>query len=213
MNTDHTQHLSPPEVHHQHPHQLMVLCQLFKSILSFCFLGMLQAWCVEIYFEQSKKSSANSSFSLQDLCQPVPHAGENQVLWLWHGLHPRRVQVSRVRGSWLWVAQEQTDRDRVKVFNFVVIISFISCQQVPSRNLKLQVQARLSGIDRHPHSSEFYSYRFLLYIQVRGIWWDSLHGNMLKVKLKNTGQGSLFFVISGETSLEKTPICQNFFFF
>ena len=43
MNTDHTQHLSPPEVHHQHPHQLMVLCQLFKSILSFCFLGMLQA--------------------------------------------------------------------------------------------------------------------------------------------------------------------------
>ena len=52
-------------------------------------------------------------FFSQDFCQPFPHSGEDQVLWVRHGLHPRRVQVSWVWGPGLWAGQEQADRNRV----------------------------------------------------------------------------------------------------
>ena len=56
-------------------------------------------------------------FFSQDFRQPLPHSGEDQILWVRHGLHPRRVQVSWVWGPGFWAGQEQADRNRVSLNN------------------------------------------------------------------------------------------------
>ena len=151
-------------------------------------------------------------FFSQDFRQPFPYSGEDQVLWVRHGLHPRRVQVSWVWGPGFWAGQEQADRNRVswkKSLNnirlkCVVVIQghsgsfdihspprypaeISNFKYKPGFPVRSVFISLIQCINNTWSEAEFMSHNSLqssattCNVQVRGIWWDSLHGNMLKV--------------------------------
>ena len=149
-------------------------------------------------------------FFSQDFRQPLPHSGEDQVLWVRHGLHPRRVQVSWVWGPGLWAGQEQADRNRVSWKKSLKNIRLKCVVVIQGHSGSFDIYspprypAEISNFKYKPGFPVRYIFISLIHevkqnscptincyhqpattcnVQVRGIWWDSLHGNMLKVSL------------------------------
>ena len=65
-------------------------------------------------------------------------------------------------------------------YSFYILLA----NRYPSEISNFKYKPGFPVLTRTLNSFEFYPFlAFTSELQVRGIWWDSLHGNMLKVKL------------------------------
>ena len=133
--------------------------------------------CVN-YLTSNFRIFVNRSLTLEkikfygfDMDYTLAEYKSEEVIWFYTFYKFVKIFNLLVWESWLWVSEGETDSNWLSKGNF-----------------KHQIQTKFSG-----KFYNLYKQKWRRWIQVRGLWWDNLHGNMLKVD----GFGNILFCCHG----------------